>query len=194
MSGCFYIPEVSSNNPYSAIIPSNPSMGCTITQKDPVSNAPIQYFWNGTEWVSTQLFTAGADISGTSGLLVISGVADYTKVIPSIGLTNKVWLERFTVSCKQTGTLGVNVGSNYFTVSQNTLTGIDSNNDAITWNGPIDFSTQNVTLNKYYVWSKTVGQTFNGRLDNWLIKFGKTGLGLIQITINPVLEYRLIKP
>lgn len=179
-------------------IPANPGHhGYPVIDRDAHTNAPIDYFWNGDNYVSSQLFVAGVDggtVTSVGAAIgsIITGSSDYNKSIPAIAIANKVLIERISILTYVTATLGT-TNSNYFTVSSNKLHGCDSNNQLMSMNMATDFTTRNVVANTYYNYQVLINSVFNGRMDNWQMTFTKTGLGVIQLRINPVLEYRIIR-
>lgn len=181
-----------------ATIPENPGhQGYQIITRDSDTNAPTNYFWNGSHYLSSQLFTTGGDAGVVTSVgaaigITLTGSSDYNKSIPCICCAQKVWVERISVLTYVTATVGT-TNSNYFTITANKLSGCANNNQPMAMNLTADYTTRNVPANSYYNYQKVINAVFDGRLDNWQMSFNKTGLGAIQLRINPVLEYRIIR-
>jgi len=179
-------------------IPVNPSAGQTWIRRDPVTNDVIDLrFWNGTYWLTTNVYNAGpctASISPPGGIYYVGSQA-YFGTIPELSKLNKFFLISATINYYiDLGENGVSdpppVGyfdDNYFDTVADNYNALNGS-DYFRYNLP-NFSTQGS-----YGWGSQSCDCYalvDGNTLGWQLYFFTVGNPNLRMYIFPSLDYRL---
>lgn len=156
--------------------PGSPATGVKFWRSD----RAIEYFYDGTRWLSTQLFTFGPFFPDTSAINPIISTQTRRAVNPWWGVYD-IYVTTGTISSiLTTGTTSANYFTGQFKKNDNTT--------ATNIGGTL--STQNDTQNAHVGHSVTINEVISSGVEDFDITYTESGTASCYVT--EILSYRLV--
>lgn len=143
------------------------------------SDRHIEYYYDGTRWLSTQIFSVNApDRSAT-----VSASTDYIVPHPGRARGYDIYISNFTVLIEVTS---ATTGTNYFTAR---LASYEDSTATVTNLGS-GLTSQSATQNAWVVYNESISSVVAQTEEMMMMRFTRAGSGVARLA--GAFEYRLV--